>query len=134
MKLEFYRKLAAAESPGEVAEIREEMQDRCGPLPGPARSLVAVADVRIAGTGIGVEEVDIGPRTVRVTFRPELVGRLRSLHDLEPRPKRIDLTQDEGLRVTFPLAGGEEPVVAGAAVIRKLADQLRGVGKGHAPS
>ncbi len=133
MKLELYRKLAAAESTEEVAEIREEMHDRCGPLPAAAQALVAVAEVRIAGTGMGVEEVDIGPDSVRLTLRPELAARLSCLHDLEPRPRRIDLTQD-GLRVTFPLPDGEEPTAASATVIRTLAHDLQRVPKGPGPS
>jgi transcription-repair coupling factor (superfamily II helicase) len=134
MKLELYRKLAAAESSEEVEEIREEMQDRCGPLPGPARSLIAVAEVRIAGTGTGVEEVDVGPDTVRLTFRPDLVGRLSTLQDLEPRPNRIELTKDNGLRVMFPLPQGEDPVRAGADLVRKLAGELRPAAREHAKS
>jgi len=57
LRLEAYRRLAAAGSDGEVGAVVEELIDRYGPLPEPAARLVAVARLRLLCRGYGITEV-----------------------------------------------------------------------------
>ena len=56
LRLEAYRRLAAADEAG-VAAVVEELSDRYGPLPEPAQRLIAVARLRLLCRHYGVTEV-----------------------------------------------------------------------------
>ena len=53
-KLELYRRLARARTPGDVAAFRQEVADRYGPLPAPVLRLAEVAELRLAAESAGV--------------------------------------------------------------------------------
>jgi transcription-repair coupling factor (superfamily II helicase) len=53
-KLELYRRLARARTPGDLAAFRQEMADRFGPLPPPVIRLVEVAELRLAAEAAGI--------------------------------------------------------------------------------
>src|SRR5690349_24481497 len=53
-KLELYRRLARARTPGDVAAFRQEVIDRFGPMPLPVQRLAEVAELRLAAEGAGV--------------------------------------------------------------------------------
>ena len=57
LRLEAYRRLAAASDDGAVDSVIEELVDRYGPLPEPARRLVAVARLRLLARAYGVTEI-----------------------------------------------------------------------------
>ncbi|MGV0873147.1 transcription-repair coupling factor [Mycolicibacterium sp. XJ879] len=57
LRLEGYRRLAAAVSDDAVAAVVEELVDRYGPLPAPARRLAAIARLRLLMRHYGVTEV-----------------------------------------------------------------------------
>ena len=56
-RLEAYRRLAAATTEDDVADIGVEWEDRYGPLPAPASGLLAVAKLRTVAMARGIEEV-----------------------------------------------------------------------------
>ena len=53
-KLELYRRLARARTPGDVAAFRQEVTDRFGPMPPPVLRLAEVAELRLAAESAGV--------------------------------------------------------------------------------
>jgi transcription-repair coupling factor (superfamily II helicase) len=53
-KLELYRRLANARTPGDVAAFRQEVIDRFGPMPLPVQRLAEVAELRLAAEAVGV--------------------------------------------------------------------------------
>jgi transcription-repair coupling factor (superfamily II helicase) len=57
LRLEAYRRLAAVTSEAEVADIRAEWEDRYGPLPPAAGSLLDVARLRAECARLGIREV-----------------------------------------------------------------------------
>ncbi|BCI85998.1 hypothetical protein NIIDMKKI_12040 [Mycobacterium kansasii] len=69
LRLEAYRRLAAASSDNEVAAVVEELNDRYGPLPEPARRLVAVARLRLLCRDSGITEVS-APSAATVRLAP----------------------------------------------------------------
>ncbi|VEG39051.1 transcription-repair coupling factor Mfd [Mycolicibacterium flavescens] len=68
LRLEGYRRLAAAADQEAVDAVVEELVDRYGPLPEPARRLVAVARLRLLLKAYGVTEVSsVSESTVRLS-------------------------------------------------------------------
>lgn len=68
LRLEGYRRLAAATSDGDIAAVIEELVDRYGPLPEPAERLVAVARLRLLCKASGITEVSaVSATTVRLS-------------------------------------------------------------------
>ncbi|WP_226337661.1 transcription-repair coupling factor [Arthrobacter sp. UM1] len=57
LRLEAYRKLAAASSNEEIDDVGAELVDRYGPMPEPVENLLAVARFRVKATAAGVTEV-----------------------------------------------------------------------------
>ncbi|KUI44073.1 transcription-repair coupling factor [Mycobacterium sp. IS-1590] len=68
LRLEGYRRLAAAPDQQAVDAVVDELVDRYGPLPEPARRLVAVARLRLLLKAYGVTEVSsVSESTVRLS-------------------------------------------------------------------
>jgi transcription-repair coupling factor (superfamily II helicase) len=56
-KLELYRRLARARTPGDIAAFRQEVTDRFGPMPLPVQRLAEVAELRLAAEAAGVNSM-----------------------------------------------------------------------------
>jgi transcription-repair coupling factor (superfamily II helicase) len=56
-KLELYRRLARARTPGDLAAFRAEVTDRFGPMPAPVLRLIEVAELRLAAEAVGVSSI-----------------------------------------------------------------------------
>jgi transcription-repair coupling factor (superfamily II helicase) len=68
LRLEGYRRLAAASDDAAVDSVVEELVDRYGPLPEPALRLVAVARLRLLLRGYGITEISaISESTLRIS-------------------------------------------------------------------
>lgn len=68
LRLEGYRRLAAATDDAAVDAVVDELVDRYGPLPEPARRLVAVARVRLLLRHYGITEVSaVSESTLRIS-------------------------------------------------------------------
>ena len=67
LRLEAYRRLAAAADEDAVRGVVEELTDRYGPLPEAAKRLVAVARLRLLCREFGVTEVSTAGTTLRVS-------------------------------------------------------------------
>jgi transcription-repair coupling factor (superfamily II helicase) len=57
LRLDLYRRISSARTDEELESLRAEAEDRFGPLPREAETLVDVARLRIACLGAGVDEV-----------------------------------------------------------------------------
>jgi transcription-repair coupling factor (superfamily II helicase) len=114
LRLEGYRRLAAASSDSEVAAVVEELTDRYGVLPEPAERLVAVARLRLLCRGAGITEVS-APSAATVRLSPVTL-----LDSAQVRLKRIYpaahyRATTSTVQVPIPRAGG-----VGAARIRDV--------------
>lgn len=68
LRLEAYRRLAEAKDDGEIDDLAAELADRYGPLPEPARAMIAVARFRLLARRAGLDEVIVVGDRVR--FHP----------------------------------------------------------------
>jgi transcription-repair coupling factor (superfamily II helicase) len=69
LRLEAYRRLAAAADEPAVAAVIEELNDRYGPLPEPAQRLVSVARLRLLCRHYGITEVAVAGTGAGATLR-----------------------------------------------------------------
>ena len=115
LRLEAYRRLAAAAGEAAVAAVVDELVDRYGPLPEPAQRLVAVARLRLLCRSYGVTEVaTTSATTVRVaplTLADSAQVRLKRLY-----PSAAYRATTATVQVPIPRSGGG----VGAARIRDL--------------
>jgi transcription-repair coupling factor (superfamily II helicase) len=65
LRLEAYRRLAAASDDAQVAEVRAELLDRYGPIPEPVETLLAVAAFRVHCRTAGLREVVLQGAVIR---------------------------------------------------------------------
>jgi transcription-repair coupling factor (superfamily II helicase) len=70
-RLVIYKRLANCQSDDELERLTEELVDRFGPLPDPARVLLECHKLRIQGAPLGVQKIDAGPSGIMVQFVPE---------------------------------------------------------------
>ncbi len=68
LRLEAYRKIAEVASDEQLRAVREELQDRYGPLPEPVENLLAVARFRVLARSAGL--TDVGVQGNHVRFGP----------------------------------------------------------------
>jgi transcription-repair coupling factor (superfamily II helicase) len=65
LRLEAYRRMAEAQTDGDVDAVAEELLDRYGPLPVPVESLLEVARLRVHARQAGLAEIVIQGKFVR---------------------------------------------------------------------
>lgn len=65
LRLEAYRRLAAASDDAQVAEVRAELLDRYGSIPEPVETLLAVASFRVRCRTAGLREVVLQGSVIR---------------------------------------------------------------------
>ena len=83
LRLAAYRSVAAASDEAAIAAVREELQDRYGPLPTPVENLLAVARFRVLAKRYGLTEVALMGNNVRfapLELRESQVMRLQRLY------------------------------------------------------
>ncbi|HXG43364.1 MAG TPA: transcription-repair coupling factor [Gemmatimonadales bacterium] len=79
VKLDLYRRLARAATPGEIEQLRAELRERFGPLPEPAETLLHMAQLRVVGAALGLAHVLIRGDEARLTFRQGAAPRFTGL-------------------------------------------------------
>ncbi len=98
-KLELYRRLARARTPGDIAAFRQEVGDRFGPMPTPVARLVEVAELRLAAESAGVSSISREEGQLVVRFG-------------------AGLSRATAMRLLSPLGGGERAAALGLPGVR----------------
>ncbi len=105
LRLEAYRRLASVTSHVEVDDIEAEWQDRYGPVPEPARNLLAVGHLRAECFRLGLRDVAITSGDARlgpIELRTSEALRLR-------RVARDAIYKEQLHQLVLPLRRGQEP-------------------------
>jgi len=68
LRILFYKKLVAAETPEALQAIQAEIEDRFGPLSGEAKTLMDVSALRMAARAIGISGVIQKPSSMEIQF------------------------------------------------------------------
>ncbi len=116
LRLEAYRRLAAVETPVEVADIRAEWEDRYGPLPAPAEALLTVGALRAECHRLGLTDVTITGGQARlgpIELKLSQSTRLRRL-------ARDAKWKEDARQLVVPLPRGVEPASFLVGFLREL--------------
>jgi len=68
LRILFYKKLVAAETPEALAAVQAEVEDRFGPLPNEAQTLMEVSTLRMSARDIGISGVIQKPSSLEIQF------------------------------------------------------------------
>ncbi|WP_165604802.1 transcription-repair coupling factor [Mycobacterium intracellulare] len=105
LRLEAYRRLAAAASDGEIDAVVEELVDRYGALPEPALRLVAVARLRLLCRAAGITEVS-APSAATVRLSPMTLPDSAQVRLKRMYPAASYRATTSTVQVPIPRAGG----------------------------
>jgi transcription-repair coupling factor (superfamily II helicase) len=119
-RLTLYKRMANCETRDALELLREELVDRFGPLPEPARALLECHVLRLAARPLGVARVDATHETALVQFvqQPPIDG--AKIIALVQRRKDLRLSGPQRLRLEAKMPGWPER----AQAVRELLGQL----------
>lgn len=135
LRLEAYRRLAAASGDDEIAAVVEELTDRYGPLPEPAGRLVAVARLRLLCRSVGITEISAASaatlRLTPITLPDSAQLRLKRMY-----PSAGYRATTATVQVPIPRAGNSvgAPRIRDVELVQMVADlisALDGKPQGH---
>jgi transcription-repair coupling factor (superfamily II helicase) len=107
LRLDLYRRLADVRNSEDVQSIREEMIDRFGELPEEANLLLDVAELRAFAKSLGVREVVLAGKYVRIS--PLTLPESKQLRLNRLFPSSLYKSQTSTVMVTIPRAGAWSP-------------------------
>ncbi len=113
-KIDVHRRIAAAREVGDIAELRDELEDRFGPVPEPLANLLALQQARIKLGQAGARAVTITRERMSVTPIDLDEARQERLREVLPEARYEPGREQVSLKV--PLEPAERlPVVVRAA-------------------
>ncbi len=119
LRMTLYQRLAAIESPEEVADFGRELDDRFGPVPQPGLNLLGAVKLKVLASRIGAESIQSEGESVVLRLAPGLTFSPKQRRLNVPRQVQIGSAQ---LRYTPPRRLAEstwEDVLS--SVLEKLA-------------
>jgi len=122
LRLEAYRRLAAAADDAAVGAVVDELVDRYGALPEPARRLVAVARVRLLCRAAGITEVS-APSAATVRLSPVTLQDSAQVRLARMYPAANYRATTATVQVPIPRAGGVgAPRIRDVELLQMVAD------------
>ncbi|MBV9361390.1 MAG: transcription-repair coupling factor [Betaproteobacteria bacterium] len=121
-RLSIYKRLADAGTREELEALREELVDRFGDLPDPARALIQCHEVRLAARPLGVTRVDATHEAVQLQFmkNPPIDGG-KVIAFVQKKGKGARLAGPDRLRVDAKLPAWQERAQAVKDILLQLA-------------
>jgi transcription-repair coupling factor (superfamily II helicase) len=121
-RLSLYKRLADAETREALGLLREELVDRFGELPEPARALLECHEVRIAARALGVARVDATHESVQLQFvkNPPIDGG-KVIEFIRRKGRAARLAGPDRLRVEAKLPAWPERAQAVKDILGQLA-------------
>ncbi|MCX8114645.1 MAG: transcription-repair coupling factor [Burkholderiaceae bacterium] len=98
-RLSLYKKLASCNDEDGLLALQEELVDRYGKLPEPARALIETHRLRLAAEKIGVKKIDASGEAIVLTFVPNPPIDPARLIALIQREKTMRLAGQDKLRI-----------------------------------
>jgi transcription-repair coupling factor (superfamily II helicase) len=125
LRLEGYRRLAAAADDAGIASVVEELVDRYGPLPEPAQRLVALGRLRLLCRQFGVTEISsASATTVRLSPLPLLDSQQLRLKRMYPSATYRATTSTVAMPIPREGTGVGAPRIRDLELVRVVAGLL----------
>jgi transcription-repair coupling factor (superfamily II helicase) len=120
-RLSLYKRLADTETREQLDLLREELVDRFGELPEPARALLEAHQVRIAARALGVARIDATHESVQLQFvkNPPIDG-AKVIEFIRRKGRAARLTGPDKLRVDAKLPAWQERAQAVRDILQQL--------------
>jgi transcription-repair coupling factor (superfamily II helicase) len=121
-RLSLYKRLADTETREQLDLLREELVDRFGELPEPARALLECHRVRIAARALGVARIDATHESVQLQFvkNPPIDG-AKVIDFIRKKGRAAKLAGPEKLRVEAKMPAWQERAQAVKDILQQLA-------------
>ena len=124
LRIGLHRRIARTREAGELDALREEMEDRFGPLPDPVERLLSIASLRFRCRSLGIASLGCGPAGVAATLRGDRAEKRAAT--LAKRSKGLLRAQDDRLTAALEapdadsrLANAERVLDCIEAIVRK---------------
>jgi len=131
-KMNLYRRISRIGSRPAVEELEDELRDRFGPVPEPARRLLASVELRVLGQVLEAEWIRVADGTARINFRSGAVPRMALLRDaFLDRQLSVEVRRTQPLSLVLENAG-VEPILP--TLVDALAVLARTEGAGAEPA
>lgn len=125
-RLLFYKRISAAESAEALEQIRIEMIDRFGLLPGPARDLFAIHQIRLRAEALGIEQMDIHANGGVIEFAPDTpVEALTIIQMIQRQPDQFRMEGGQRLKLIRAMQTPAERIAVVGEVLAALAGSNR---------
>lgn len=99
-RLTLYKRLANCESQDQIDQLQEELIDRFGKLPDPARALIETHRLRIIAKAVGIIKIDAHTDSALLQFEPNPPVDAMRIIDLVQKNRHIRLNGQDKLRIT----------------------------------
>jgi transcription-repair coupling factor (superfamily II helicase) len=119
-RLVLYKRLANCDTPDQLDALREELIDRFGPPPEPARALMVSHRLRILGKPLGIARIDATDSAIQLQFVPKPPIEPAKVLSLVQKRKNYRLAGQDRLRIELKLPD----VKARVAAIREVFSEL----------
>ena len=123
-RLSLYKRFAGISDFSELMGLREELVDRFGDLPDPAKSFYETHRLRLEMSGFGIKKIDAGPTAIQLTFIPNPpIDPLRIIQLVQSN-KQVLLNGQDRLKVLPQKAGDFDKLEQRLDQIRRLLKHL----------
>jgi transcription-repair coupling factor (superfamily II helicase) len=119
-RLSLYKRLASCDDEDALIALQEELIDRYGRLPEPARALIETHRLRLAAEKLGVRKIDAAGELIVMTFAPDAPIDPARLIALLQREKNLRLAGPEKLRIETRTTSVDTRLQALRSVFRAL--------------
>jgi len=110
-KMHLYRRLSRTGDIEGIDALREELEDRFGPVPPAAERWLAAARLKLLASSLGIEWIHVSDRQARVNFRPDAVPRLSRLSRVfADRQIAVEVRRTQPLSLRLACVGVESLV------------------------
>ncbi|MFJ2986543.1 transcription-repair coupling factor [Collimonas sp. NPDC087041] len=120
-RLSIYKRLANCNDQGKIDDLQEELIDRFGKLPDPAKALIETHRLRIAAKSIGIVKIDAHTDSALLQFVPNPPIDAMRIIELIQKNRHIKLNGQDKLRITANMPDLAARLVQVKSTIKALA-------------
>ncbi|NMM28136.1 MAG: transcription-repair coupling factor [Glaciimonas sp.] len=102
-RLSLYKRLANCTTQGKIDDLQEEMIDRFGKLPDPARALIETHRLRVAAKTIGIVKIDAHDDAALLQFMPNPPIDAMRIIELIQSNRHFKLSGPDKLKITISM-------------------------------
>jgi transcription-repair coupling factor (superfamily II helicase) len=119
-RLSLYKRLSSTADEDNLIRIQEELIDRFGKLPDPARTLIATHKLRLLGLPLGIQKIDASEGQINLQFKQNTTVDPMRLIELVQKQRHIRFAGPDKLRIELQTSDVTERFEAVRTVLRSL--------------